>query len=124
MSNRIYITVDEIDSVKCDMEEQETAINWLRDDDHIEIVSSDNTFITKMKRAMKRNPDIKCYYYENNRDKESGKLGNYFFEAPIKSITFKRNKKSRNLSDEQRKRIGERFKEGRKQSRKEKEIQN
>lgn len=119
MSSKIYITSDQIESVMCDRHEQETCINWLRDDDLMIICSSDNTFITKMKRVMERDPETyRCFYYEENRDKETGKLGNYFFEAPKSLLSFrsgaKKKRNSRNLSDEERKAIGERFRKARK----------
>ena len=118
MSNKIYITADKIESVTCDRHNQETAINWLRDDDIMEICSSDNTFITKMKRIMERDPNnYKCFYYEGNRDKQTGKLGNYFFEAPKSLLSFrsgdKKKRDKRELTEDERNAIRERFRKAR-----------
>ena len=110
--NRIYVTAEQIEDIRCSRNEQETSINWMRDDEYAVICTSDRTIVTKISRAMEKNPDIyRCYYYETNRDEE-GRLGNYFFELPKKLISFRSQKAprpKRNLTDEQRKAIGERF---------------
>ena len=112
MSEKIYITHDQIEDIACDRSEQETSINWFRDDKIALICTSDYTMVTRIAKAMAKDPDnYKCYYYETNRDKKTGRLGNYFFEVPKKLITFRaeREKRVTNYTEEQRKAIGERF---------------
>ena len=112
MNTKIYVTVEQIEDISCNRVEQETAINWLRDDDLAVICTSDHTVVTRIARAMAKDPDnYKCYYYETNRDRSTGRLGNYFFEVPKKLISFRSERESspRNLSEEDRKAIGERF---------------
>lgn len=100
---KIYITdPDKIESVKCEMECQETSVHWVRGDTHAIVCVSDNTVLTRLVRAMKNDPDnYKCYYYESSRDRDSGKLANYFFEVPHKLVSF-RSKVHREYTDEQR----------------------
>lgn len=109
-NEKIYITAEEINNVYCERESQETAINWLRDDETLIVCSSDNTFITRMKRAMQKDPDnYKCYYYETNRDKKTDKLSNYFFEVPKKLISFRSERTSKEYTKEEKQAIGERL---------------
>ena len=87
---KIYITADEIECVSCPGPEQETTICWLRDEDTASICVTDNTMITKLKKAMAKDPNnYKCFYYEGNVDPKNGKLFNYFFEIPKKLISFR-----------------------------------
>ena len=118
MNKKIYITdASQIETISCDRREQETAINWLRDDDIVEICTSDLTMVTKLARMVAKDPDnYKCFYYECNRDSETGKLGNYFFEVPKKLLSFRtggEGKTKKNLTADERKAIAERFKKGR-----------
>lgn len=113
---KIYITHDQIEDISCNKAEQETAINWMRNDDIALICTSDFTVVTRIAKAMAKDPDnYKCYYYETNRDKETGRLGNYFFEVPKKLISFRaeRDPNGPGMSEEQRKAVGERFKKAR-----------
>ena len=119
MSEKIYITHDQIEDIACDRSEQETSINWLRDDELALICTSDYTMVTKIARAMAKDPEnYKCYYYETNRDKKTGRLGNYFFEVPKKLINLRssagKKKSNKVWTEEERKAVGERFKRGRK----------
>ena len=119
MMEKIYVTdASLIEAISCDRREQETCINWLRDDDIIQICTSDPTMVTKLAKMVEKDPEsYKCFYYESNRDKDTGRLGNYFFELPKKLLsfrTFSEKKSKRELSEEERKAIGERFRKGRK----------
>ena len=112
--NKIYITHDQIEDISCNRAEQETAINWMRDDDIALICTSDYTVVTRISKAMAKDPDnYKCYYYESNRDKDTGRLGNYFFEVPKKLISFRSERDGKPMSEDQRKAVGERFKRAR-----------
>lgn len=116
MNEKIYITHEQIEDISCTRCEQETSINWFRDDDQALICTSDYTVVTKIAKAMAKDPkNYKCYYYECNRDKETGRLGNYFFEIPKKLINFRSENKStrRSMTEEERKAVAERFRKGR-----------
>ena len=115
MNNKIYINHDQIEDISCSRCEQETAINWLRDDDIAVICTSDHTVVTRLAKAMAKDPNnYRCYYYEGNRSKETGKLINYFFEVPKKLVSFRAERESkRSLSPEERKAVGERFRNAR-----------
>ncbi len=112
---KIYITADEIDVVTCETECQETTLNWYRSDKIIVVNSSDNTFITKMKRAMEKDSvNYKCYYYETNRDSKTGKLTNYFFEMPKELLCLRAERTKQELTEEERKERGRRLHQSRK----------
>ena len=117
MSNKIYISHDQIEDISCHREEQETAINWFRDDDIAVVCTSDYTVVTRISKAMAKDPkNYRCYYYESNRDKDTGRLGNYFFEIPKKLISFHAQKTTSNkkeMTEDQRKAVAERFKAAR-----------
>lgn len=102
------VTVDQIEVVKCSMDEAETTFIIERGSDTVKVWSSDNTYITKLKRCMRQNPDeFKCF--EGSRDQDNFMTG-YFFEFPKKrvSIRSKQNKKQE-LTDEQRAQRAQRF---------------
>ena len=113
MCEKIYITHDQIEDISCTRCEQETSINWMRDDTSAVICTSDYTVVTRIARAMARDPkNYRCYYYECNRDKETGRLGNYFFEIPKKLVSFRADREKsakKEMTEEQRKAISERF---------------
>jgi hypothetical protein len=106
--NKIYVKAEDITPVNCEKEFQETAITFLRGDSHIEIFTSDNTFITKLKKLLEQNPDTySCW--EGNRDSE-GNITSYWFSAPMRALSL-RSGKSKEMSDEQRLKASERFKD-------------
>lgn len=96
MGKKIYLTPDQIDNVSCEKECQETSINWLREDKLAIICTSDNTFITKMRRTMERGTgEIKCYTYEDNIDKSTGKYFSLFFECPKSLVAIRAKSKDK-----------------------------
>lgn len=110
MNEKIYVTADQIGATATDKDSQETNITWLRNDNKIVISTSDNTFITKMKSTMQRDPDnYKCYYYEGNIDKKTGKVFAYVFEVDKKLLTFRVARITRELTDDERKQLAERL---------------
>lgn len=93
-----YITAEEIESVKCQKDEQETALSWYRDDEYVRMSVTDNTMLTRMKKLVSKYPkDFKCYV--NCYDPDTGKPASYFFEFPVNCIGFRAH---RELSEEQR----------------------
>lgn len=100
MINRKYLTVDEMIAVKCNPEEQETSISMMRNDSKVLIFTSDNTFITKLKRVMIKCPDnFKCYV--SGYDRNDNPVG-YFIEGPKKILSIRAGKSKRPLTAEQR----------------------
>lgn len=90
MCNKIYITPDQITSTSTDKQDQETNINWSRNEEKILIDSSDKTVITKLKHLMERDPEhYKCYYYSSNVDKKTEKPSNYIFEIDKRLLSFR-----------------------------------
>ena len=111
MGNKVYLTSDQLDAVICNKDEQETTINWLRVEDKLVICTSDNTYITKMKKIMERDPEsYKCYSYDDNVD-ENGNYYTYFFEVPKSLLTWRVQRDKRMLTDEQRQKLSERAKQ-------------
>lgn len=108
MEDRKYVDLDKIGSVVCSIEEAETTINLERVSKLVSIYTSDNTMITKIKRVLKKNPEgWKCWEASRDRD---GNLTGYFFEAPKKVIGIKALSQRKEMSDEARRAVGERFK--------------
>lgn len=79
-----YISVDQIEVVHVDMDEAETTITWQRGDSKVNIFTSDNTTLTKIKKCMAKNPEG-WLCYEAGRDKAGFVMG-YNFTAPKKAI--------------------------------------
>ena len=109
MSEKIYVTADEIQSPSCDVESQETSINWLRRDDIAVICTSDPTMVTKLKNIMKEDSSYKCFYYKNNIDKETGRPIAYQFECEKGLLTFRRKTEKKELSAEERLNVAKRL---------------
>lgn len=85
---RKEVKLENIEAVKCDVREQETTVVIERGSNLVKVFSSDNTMITKIKRAISRDKsgNWKCYEGSRNRD---GYLTGYFFECPKKCVTFR-----------------------------------
>lgn len=107
-----YINVENIESIVCDRESQETCIIIPRDSDIAYIGTSDPTMVTKLKKLMEKNPEAwKCY--EGSRDRE-GNMSGYNFEVSKKFISFKsKTKEKRDLTPEEKQIIADRFRRGR-----------
>ena len=112
MTNKKYVTIDELETIHCERECQETAINFMRDDNKMIISCSDNTMMTKFIRVIKKNPDA-FKIWEAGRD-YNGFVDGYNIECSKTLLSLKSGKKKkREMTEEQRKAIGERFKKGR-----------
>lgn len=81
-----FVTLDQIGAVRCSCCEAETVINWMRGDNQVHIFTSDNVTLTKIKRAMAKNPD-EWICYSAGTDGQGYALG-YNFIAPRKAIRF------------------------------------
>ena len=105
-SHNSYLTADEIISVKCDAEEQETTFTISRGDEFITVYCCDNTMLTKFKKLVKSNPDdYKCR--PSNLDKNGVPTG-YFITFPADLLSFRKGKKT--MSEEQKQAASMRFK--------------
>lgn len=111
IGDKVYITADEIVGTCTDRQSQETNIYWTRDDNTLQVETSDITFITKMKNTMQRDPDhYKCYYHKCNVDKETGKVFAYVFEVDKKLLSFRVSSPKRELSEEEKEVVKARLK--------------
>ena len=101
----------EIVACKTSTCEQEVTFSSYRGDNTIEVYASDNTWITKLKRAWAKNVDNwKCFA---TKDKEGNVVG-YFFEMPKNALSIKSGvKKKVNFSEEHRAKIAEALKKRR-----------
>lgn len=81
-----FVTLDQIGTVRCSCYEAETTINWMRGDNQVHIFTSDNVTLTKIKRAMAKNPG-EWICYSAGTDEQGYVLG-YNFIAPRKAIRF------------------------------------
>lgn len=110
VNNVRYVSAEEIKGVKCDKESQETVISWTRDDSLVTVCTSDPTTVTKLKNVMFRDPaSYKCYYHENDVDKESGYPACYFFQFSKSLITYRVEKSSPMMSAEERMAVAKRL---------------
>ena len=89
------------------LEEQETVINWLRIDDVIQIYTSDNTMLTKLKKLMASGPDqytlTDVGYYEGNPCSVT-------VTTQLRCLSLRAGNK-RDLSDEERQALSDRMKQ-------------
>ena len=99
------LSPSEIVACKTSTCEQEVTFSSYRGDNTIEVYASDNTWITKLKRAWAKNVDNwKCFA---TKDKEGNVVG-YFFEMPKNALSVKSGiKYTRNFSAEQLARVAE-----------------
>lgn len=100
MTKREYLTVDEMIAVRCSPEAQETTISMMRNENRVLIFTSDNTFITKLKRVMTKCPDnFKCSV--SGYDRNNNPVG-YFIEAPKKVLSIRTGSNKKCATSEQR----------------------
>lgn len=96
----VEVTVDEMETIDCPKHEQEVAISFYRDEDTMKISLSDNTFLTKIKRVIQKNPsDFKIYEAGRNAD---GNVMGYNVVCPKKYLTIRSCAVVRNFTEEQR----------------------
>lgn len=95
---------DELESVVCGVEEQETSITRYRGDDTWDVWTSDNTVLTKMKKLMAASPE-ECKLLQVAWNKDGTPAG-YEFSLPKKCVKFSAPRK---MSEEQRAALAERF---------------
>ena len=118
---KIYIKHNELLPLNSIRSEHETSINWYRDDKYAIMCTSDPTMVTKMMKAVEKDPaNYRCYYLTTNLDKETQTVGNYFFEFPKNLLSYRTksdsDKRNRELTDEERKAIAARFRKNKNNS--------
>ena len=102
MNKKIYVTAEEIQTPICEKESQETAINWLREEEKASICTSDPTVVTKLKNIMMEDDSYTCFYYSSNVDKVTGRPLVYQFECDKSLISFRRKVNKKELSEEEK----------------------
>lgn len=102
-----YLNVNEIETIRCSVDEAETTIGVERNNNIASIYTSDNVMLTKLKRQMSKNNNWKCW--EAGRNSE-GEVTGYFFEVPKRAISIRTGNK-REVSDESKEAASIRFKE-------------
>ena len=89
-------------------EERETSINISGNSQIMDVYTSDNNTLTKLKKIFKANPNsIECWEAGRNSD---GAVTGYFFKMNRKHISF-RSTAGRELSNEEREIMGERMRQ-------------
>lgn len=109
MNSKVKITnIDQISNVACNVEERETSITFGYLDKQAEIFTSDNTIITKIKKCMIKDPNNwECF----EAGRIDGNVTGYFFVTKKSNIALRslQEREKRQLSDEERKLLGERL---------------
>ena len=104
-----YLKIEELQTIDCPTEEQETTIVFTRNDTCMQIYTSDNTMLTKLKKLIKEDSGVwKCWCAGLNGDNNPT---GYFFEGPKSMLTIR--SKKRELSEEQKESVRERFRQAR-----------
>ncbi len=93
------------------LEEQETVINYRREDIYAEIWTSDTTVMTKLDKRVKSSKDWELVKIEKFTD---GSVASKIYRCPKKLVSFRGEIKSRVMTDEQKKLAAERLKKSRK----------
>lgn len=116
MTEKIYITADQINRTAVEKSDQETNISWVRGDDIVLVETSDNTLITRLKSLMERDPEhYKCYYYSCNVCKQLGLVYNYTFEVHRKLLSFRVTSTNKEYTDEEKEALVKRLSSGKTQ---------
>lgn len=91
------------------LEEQETVIQFNRVEKQAIIYTSDSTMMTKLDRMCANAPGNYSLKSESN-DKDGKVVGKTYVLADKTRLSFRSKKTERNLSDEARRKLGERAK--------------
>jgi len=96
------------------LEEQETVVQYNRDDKYATIYTSDSTSMTRLDRLCKESPEF--YSLTKVEKDQDGKIvGKFYKLSDKKMISFRGKKTSRVLTDEQRAAAAERLAKARRQ---------
>lgn len=90
------------------IEEQETHINFSRNDERAVVYTSDTTTMTKLNKLIAL-PETE-WKLENESKLKTGEVIGRTYSCPVSFISFRSKRPSRQFTDEQRKTIGDRLK--------------
>lgn len=90
------------------IEEQETHVNFNRDDDRATVYTSDTTMMTKLNKLVEL-PGSEWKIEEVSRLKWTGEVIGITYSCPVSFVSFRSKRVVRNYSEEQRRAIGERL---------------
>lgn len=93
------------------IEEQETHVNFSRNDERAEIYTSDTTKFQKLFKLSEFSDTE--WKLERVHKLKNGEIIGYTFSFPVKCMSFRKKSVKRNYTEEQRKAIGERLKASR-----------
>ena len=86
-------------------DEQETVINFGRNDETVTCWTSDSTWMTKMDKPIEKNPEeFKC----TKEETIDGQVVQKRYEFPKKYVSIRSTTRKMNLTDEQRRAMAER----------------
>ena len=88
------------------LQEQETTVNFRREDNYLTIYTSDSTTMTKLRKLMKAEQSEWTLLKETDWSME--------VKAPKNLLSFRTKKTTRNMSDEEKQRLAERMREAKK----------
>ena len=90
------------------IEEQETHVNFSRNDERAIVYTSDSTTMTKLNKLIALQSTE--WKLESESKLKTGEVIGRTYSCPVSLISFRSKKISRQLTDEQRKEVGLRFK--------------
>lgn len=91
------------------IEEQETIVNFRRNDTEAEIYTSDSTVLTKLRTLARKNPKT-WVSVEKIRDSKDHDIVAERFHCPKKLISFRSTITVRKYTEEQKRELAERMK--------------
>lgn len=96
------------------IEEQETHVNFSRDDSRAEIYTSDTTMMTKLNKLV----DLQDTEWKLEREAHlpNGELVGKTYSCPVEFISFRTKRIDRTYSEEQKKEIADRLRKTRKRT--------
>lgn len=89
------------------IEEQETCINFSRNDGRARIYTSDSTMMTKLNKLIEL-PDAD-WKLENESRLQNGEIVGKTYSCPVGLISFRSKKSNRQYTEEEKQAIRERF---------------
>ncbi len=95
-----------------EIEEQETHINFNREDTRAEIYTSDTTMMTKLNKLIEL-PETEWKLERESRLQKNNELIGRVYSCPVEFISFRTKRISRTYSEDEKKKIAERLQRSR-----------
>ena len=92
------------------IEVQETLVNFNRDDERATVYTSDSTMMTRLNKLV--NLQGTEWKLESESRLKTGELIGKTYSCPVAFISFRSKRKKMNLTDEQKKALGDRLRRG------------